>query len=178
MNLSDFFKKINEIIMNAYLKANSTPTKIGQKGLDLIKEFEGFESKPYLCPAKIPTIGWGSTFYPDGTKVKLTDEPITQSEGEILLKETVKPFETAIVKNVSAKLNQNQFDALVSFAFNVGIANFKSSTLLKKVNQNPNQLTIGSEFAKWNKATVKGKKVELKGLIRRRKAESDLYFSL
>lgn len=150
------------------------PTKTGPNGLNIIKEFEGFRSKPYLCPAKIPTIGYGATHYTDGRKVKLSDAPISEPEAEQLLKDMLKGYEKIVLDNVKSKINQNQFDALVSFVYNLGGLNFRKSTLLKKVNANPMDLTIAHEFHKWNKA---GGKV-MNGLTRRRKAESELYFKL
>lgn len=152
--------------------------KINKEGLDLIKEFEGFQAKPYLCPVGIPTIGYGSTYYPNGKKVTLKDAPITLEEGEELLLKTLETYINGVSNAVVTKLNSNQFSALVSFAFNCGLGALRSSTLLKKVNKNPNDLTIAHEFAKWNKGTINGKKVELKGLTRRRKAESELYYKL
>ena len=148
-------------------------TKTGQKGIDLIKQFEGFSAKPYLCPAKICTIGFGATFYPDGKKVTMNDKLLTESEGIDLLKNMLKSFEQYVDSYCIDTINQNQFDALVSFCYNLGPTNLKSSTLLKKVNANPNDPTIKDEFLKWTKA---GGKV-LKGLVTRRNAESNLYFS-
>ena len=149
-------------------------TKTGQKGIDLIKQFEGFSAKPYLCPAKICTIAYGATFYPDGKKVTMNDKLLTESEGVDLLKNMLKSFEQYVDSYCIDTINQNQFDALVSFCYNVGPANLKSSTLLKKVNINPNDPTIKDEFLKWNKASGK----VLKGLTTRRQAESNLYFSV
>lgn len=148
-------------------------TKIGQKGLDLIKMFEGFESKPYKCPAGINTIGYGNTFYPDGKKVSMSDSPINESQATDLLKNTLITFEKYVDSFTRDDINQNQFDALVSFAYNLGPTNLKSSTLLKKVNANPNDPSIRNEFLKWVRSGGK----TLKGLVRRRTAESDLYFS-
>jgi len=148
-------------------------TKTGQKGIDLIKQFEGFSAKPYLCPAKIPTIGFGATFYPDGKKVTMNDKLITESQGVDLLRDMLSSFEKYVDSYCIDTINQNQFDALVSFCYNVGPANLKSSTLLKKVNANPNDPTIKDEFLKWTKA---GGKV-LKGLVTRRTAEANLYFT-
>lgn len=144
-----------------------------QKGLDLIKEFEGFRSKAYLCPASIPTIGYGATFYMDGTKVKLGDT-ITKEDAEILLNDmSEKSFGVYVDKYVTSTINPLQRDALISFAYNCGNGNLKSSTLLKKVNANPSDTSIRNEFMKWTKGGGK----ELPGLVRRRKAEADLYFS-
>jgi len=148
-------------------------TKASDKGIDLIKSFEGFSSKPYLCPAKIPTIGYGATFYPDGKKVTMKDSPITEEKGVELLKSMLVKFEQYVDSYCIDSINQNQFDALVSFCYNLGPANLKSSTLLKKVNKDPNDPTIEAEFMKWVKAGGK----TLKGLVRRREAEAKLYFN-
>jgi lysozyme len=147
-------------------------TKASNNLIELIKKFEGFSSKPYLCPAKVATIGYGNTFYANGEKVKLTDIAISESQAVDLLKDTLKQYEKAVDSYCRDDINQNQFDALVDFAYNCGNGNLKSSTLLKKVNANPNDITIGLEFAKWNKG---GGKI-LNGLVKRRAAESELYF--
>jgi lysozyme len=148
-------------------------TKISEKGLGLIKKFEGLKLKAYKCPAGIATIGFGNTYYPDGTKVKLTDPVITQEKAEELLKFIVIPYEKAVDSFCRDDINQNQFDALVSLAYNIGVGNLQKSTLIKKVNINPKDVTIKAEFAKWNKAAGK----VLLGLTRRRTEEANLYFS-
>lgn len=148
-------------------------TKVGKKGLDLIKKFEGLKLKPYLCSAGVPTIGYGNTLYEDGRKVSLKDSVITESRATELLSYSLRNLEQQVDSFCRDDINQNQFDALVSFAFNLGPYNLKSSTLLKKVNKNPKDPTIRDEFMRWTKA---GGKV-LKGLVERRKAEADLYFS-
>jgi lysozyme len=147
-------------------------TTTGTAGIELIKSFEGFRSSPYKCPAGIPTIGYGATFYPNGKKVTMTDAVITEAKGTELLQSMLKSFERYVDSYCRDDINQNQFDALVSFAYNLGPANLKSSTLLKKVNANPNDETIRDEFMKWVKAGGK----TLKGLVRRREAEANLYF--
>lgn len=145
-----------------------------KRGIDLIKRFEGWYPKPYLDPIGIPTIGYGFTYYPDTKKrVTMNDAPLTEQQGEDMLREVLKGYEQDVLRLVKAPLTQNQFDALVSFTFNLGATNLSKSTLLKKINKNPNNPTIANEFAKWRLA---GGKV-LPGLERRRKAESDLYFS-
>ena len=147
-------------------------TKTGNEGIELIKTFEGFRSAPYKCPAGIPTIGYGATFYPNGKKVTMADKSITEVEATELLKSMLKSFEQYVDSYCVDSITQNQFDALVSFCYNLGPANLKSSTLLKKVNANPNDPTINAEFVKWTKAGGK----TLAGLVRRREAESKLYF--
>jgi len=147
--------------------------RLDKKGLDLIAEFEGLSLKPYLCSAKVPTIGYGSTFYENGTKVKLTDAQITKQRAEQLLKNTADKFAERVAVLITKPVTQNQFNALVSFAFNVGVSALKISTLLKLVNNNPNDANIAKEFLRWNK--VGGRVVQ--GLTNRRIKESALYFT-
>ena len=135
-------------------------------------EFEGCKLTAYLCPANIWTIGWGNTRYEDGTPVKKGDS-ITQERANSLFLNIVKVFETGVRNLVVSKVNENQFSALVCFAYNIGLGNLKTSTLLRFVNQNPNNPEIRNQFLRWNKAGGK----ELTGLTRRRIAESNLYFS-
>jgi lysozyme len=148
-------------------------TKTSDKGIELIKRFEGLSLKPYLCPANVPTIGYGNTFYKNGKKVTLNDKPITEQKAVEMLKQSLEKFEQYVDSYTTDSITQNQFDALVSFCYNLGPANLKSSTLLKKVNANPNDETIKDEFLKWTKAG--GRK--LAGLVKRREAEAALYFS-
>lgn len=144
--------------------------KVSVNGINLIKHYEGCKLKAYLCPAGVPTIGYGATYYPNKSPVKIGDV-ISQVEADVLLTNTLGPFEMGVTKLLTTSINQNQFDALVSFAYNLGLANLKSSTLLKKVNANPSDSSIPAEFAKWCKA---GGKV-LAGLVARRQAEAELY---
>lgn len=154
-----------------------------ERVLQIIAKHEGFRSKPYLCPANKWTIGHGLTYYPDtGFKVRQTDKPITKERSfelvSIIVDQTID-----LIRNMTpgVDLEQNQIDALVSFIFNIGIKNFQSSTLLKKVKLDPNDDSIRIEFMKWNKVTVVEngvtKKVVSNGLSKRRKEEADLYFS-
>lgn len=148
-------------------------TKTSFAGLNIIKEYEGLRTKPYLCPAGIPTIGYGATFYEDGKKVTLKDKEITPLRAEELLRFHLEVFEKYVDTYTTDAVNQSQFDALVSFTFNLGPNNLKNSTLLKKVNANPNDPNITKEFLRWN---IAGGKVSL-GLTRRRTAEAKLYFN-
>jgi lysozyme len=146
--------------------------KPSKKCLDLIKHFEGFFTKSYRCPANVWTIGWGTIRYKNGKKVA-AGETITReaAEDELMFEVENK------AKFIKAVVNQNQYDALVSFCYNVGQGALEASTLYRKVRANPNDPTIRDEFMKWNKARVNGVLTPLKGLTRRRKAEADLYFS-
>ena len=147
--------------------------KISENGLNLIKKFEGLSLKPYLCSAGIPTIGWGNTFYENMKKVTLQDEAITEERADSLFNFLVTTnFVNVVNRLVIVDINQNQFDALVSFVYNLGSGNFEKSTLLKKVNQS-DFIGASLEFEKWNRA---GGKV-LNGLTKRRLAEKELFLS-
>ena len=145
--------------------------KVNKLGIETMHHFEGCKLTAYQCPAKVWTIGWGNTYYPEKTPVKEGDV-ITQDQANLLFETVMNNFALGVKKCLTKEVNENQFSALVCFSYNVGIGNFQKSTLLKKININPNDETIAGEFAKWNKA---GGKVLL-GLVRRRKSESDLYF--
>lgn len=141
---------------------------------NLIKSFEGLVLKAYVDPAtggEPITIGYGTTIYPDGVKVKMGDV-CTEKQAAEWLAYDVEEFSDKVNELVKVELNANQLEAITSFAYNLGIGNLKKSTLLKKVNINPNDATIAAEFMKWNKAAGK----VMKGLTRRREAEAKLYF--
>jgi lysozyme len=142
--------------------------------INLIKLFEGYKAKSYLCPASVVTIGWGSTMYTDGRKIKMGDT-INEQQAEQMLMWELKNKSNALH---GLNLNQNQFDSLLSFVYNLGIGAFAKSTLRKKILTNPNDPTIKDEFMRWNKARVGGELMELKGLTRRRTCEAELYFKI
>lgn len=145
---------------------------MNKAGIDLVKSFEGLRLTSYKCSAGKDTIGYGNTFYEDGSKVKPGDK-ITVDRAVKLLEFMLDKFDDSVDKLVTPELNENQKSALVSFAYNCGVNNLKNSTLLKKVNADPDDPTIADEFKKWTKA---GGKV-LTGLVKRRNAESILYFT-
>lgn len=144
--------------------------KTSDDGINLIKKFEGFRSKPYQDVAGISTIGFGNTHYLDGRKVQLNDPAITLEEGEALLLAVLPKYERAVLNCLKVPVTQAQFDALVSFCYNLGEKNLARSTLMRKLNAGD---TIGAseEFERWVRA---GNKV-LKGLVKRRKAEKQLF---
>lgn len=146
-------------------------------GYKLIQNFEGLSLKAYAATESekqrnIWTIGYGNTTYLDGSKVKKGDK-ITREQADLMFKQTANKFALDVAKLINVCLTQNQFNALVSLAYNIGIGAFKGSTLLKKVNANPNDESIRDEFKRWVRA---GGQV-LNGLKRRRNEEADLYFS-
>lgn len=144
--------------------------KIDKLGMQLIAKFEGCKLEAYKCPAGVWTIGYGNTYYENGDKIKKGDK-ITQDRANELFYNLVTHYEKGVDSMTRDDITQNMFNALVSFAWNLGLANLKSSTLLKKVNKDPNDKTIGSEFNKWCKADNK----VLKGLVLRRTAEWEMY---
>ena len=146
--------------------------KASSKCIDLIRRFEGFKPAPYLCPAGKATIGFGSTRYADGRAVTLEDDPITESEALALLHETLTQYEQAVTKAVKVPITQNQFDALVDFAYNAGAGNMASSTLVKKLNLGDLK-GAAAEFDRW----VFAAGVRLRGLTLRRQAERELFES-
>ncbi len=148
--------------------------KLDENGYKLIQGFEGLSLVPYLCSAKVATIGYGNTFYPSGKKVTMQDQPISLLTAKWMLKETADKFAADVDKLIKSKITQNQFNVLVSFAFNLGVSALSRSTLLKKVNINPEDITITNEFLKWNKA---GGRV-LNGLTKRRTIEAKIYFTI
>lgn len=137
----------------------------------LIEEFEGLEVVAYKCPSGVPTIGYGTTRYESGEKVKLGDV-ISEVRAEELLERDIDKIRNQINTLISSDIKKNQLDALVSFVYNVGITNFKTSKLLELVNNNPQDRSIKREFMRW--VHSRGKK--LNGLVRRRRAEVQLYF--
>jgi len=137
---------------------------INASGLKLIKEFEGLRLKAYRCPAGVLTIGYGHT---GGVR---EGQVLTQEEAEELLKKDLLVFERGVRNYVKVPLTDNQFSALVSFSYNVGLGAFGKSTLLRKLNARDYN-GAATEFAKWNKG---GGKVLL-GLTRRRTAEKELF---
>jgi lysozyme len=140
--------------------------KTSLKGIALIKEYEGLRLGAYLCSAGVLTIGYGHT---GGVK---EGDLITEQKAEQLLQDDLKKFENGVLRLVRVPLTQNQFDALVSFAFNLGVGNLGKSTLLKMLNDRDYKGAAG-QFIRWNKAAGK----ELAGLTRRRIAESELFLS-
>lgn len=139
--------------------------RINKDGLSIIKQCEGCRLKAYLCPSLIPTIGYGHT-----TGVKLGDI-ITQADADRFLLQDIKRFEQAVAALVKVPINTNQFSALVSFTFNVGVGAFKSSTLLKKLNLRDYK-GCSNEFDRW---VYGSNKKPLEGLKKRRKLERELF---
>ena len=152
-----------------WLGANKLPPEpigISQAGIDLIKRWEGFRSNAYLCPGNVWTIGYGHT------KNVHQGMCISKAQAEELLKDDLRYFENAVRQLSKVELTQGQFDAMVSFSFNVGVNALRKSTLLKLVNQNK-FTAASSEFGRW----VYANKKRLPGLVKRRAEEKNLFLS-
>jgi lysozyme len=143
---------------------------INQNGLDLVKHFEGLYTDAYMCPAGVATIGYGHT-----GNVQL-GQSITPEEAENILQDDMGKFAVAVEKAIKVELNDNQFAALVSFAFNCGVGNLRASTLCRQLNKGDYDC-VPSELARWVKARDPntGKKRSLAGLVKRRAAEGTLF---
>jgi lysozyme len=146
-------------------------TQVSKSGLDFLAVEEGLRLKPYLDSVGIPTIGIGCTYYEDGRKVKMSDPAISKDRALELFKNLLRTYELAVYSRSRDDINQNQYNALVSLCFNIGVAAFKGSTVLKRVNANPLDPTIRNAFWAWENAG--GKPI----LLNRRKREADLYFT-
>jgi lysozyme len=141
---------------------------ITQKGIDLIKRFEGFSDTVYICPAGYPTIGYGHLVRKDEDFSGGIDE----SQAEELLRKDVATAERAVLRYIKVPLTDGQFDALVSFTYNLGAGALQRSTLRRKVNYEEH-CAVPAEFMRW--VWAGGRK--LAGLVRRREAEAVLYMS-
>ena len=147
-------------------------TTTSDRGIDLIKNFEGYRSKPYQCSAAVWTIGWGSTRLADGSRVTQNTPEMSEDEAERLLRQQLVSYERAVLTLVPCShLTQNQFDSLVSFAYNLGSGSLRASTLRKKVLRG--DPTAADEFPRWSYASGKF----IRGLHRRRMAEKKLFLS-
>lgn len=146
--------------------------KASQNCINLIKVSEAFVPHPYQCPAGVWTIGYGSTRYADGKPVGPNDKPINEAQATEILFSTLKQYEDCVNRYVTVPLTQNQFDALVDFAYNAGAQNLRTSTLLKWLNAG-NYSAASQEFSKW----VNAGGVRLSGLVKRREAERKLFLS-
>jgi lysozyme len=141
--------------------------KISQNGIELIKAFEGCKLKSYKCPAGVWTIGFGNTYYLDGSKI-LMGQKISQAEADMLLLKLLPKYEATVDRNIKVTVTQNQYDALVSFCWNCG----SSETLFRLINQKSSDELI---YQFWTTHYIKGGGKVLAGLVRRRKTEADLF---
>lgn len=140
--------------------------------IDLIKKFEGFRSEAYQDSVGVWTVGYGSTMWPDGNKVQPGQKMTIQEAEAVMTWELERKGKVILSGLPTTIINQNQYDALLSFSYNLGVGALLKSTLFKKLKVNPDDPSIRTEFMRWVNAG--GKK--LNGLVRRREAEANLYF--
>lgn len=159
---------------------DSSGMKISADGVAMIADFEKYVGTPYLDAVGVWTIGYGNTYYPNGRKVKSSDAPITIEEAKKLKMDIInRDFAAAVnimlEKEISkGKIKQHQFDALVSLAYNIGISALQGSSVLR--NLKAGKVTAAADsFLLWNKGSVRGRRVVLKGLVRRREAERKMF---
>ena len=147
--------------------------ELSLEGANFIIGFEGYKSKPYLDSRGVPTIGCGSTYYIDGSRVEMGDSEITLDTAKELLQHHIDTQVIAYIEDIQPlnNLAQNKIDAILSIAYNIGVTAFKDSSLLKAIQQNADDTTIIQKFRMWNKSGGKA----LDGLIKRREAEATLY---
>lgn len=144
---------------------------MNQKAIELLKRYEGFRANAYKCPSNVVSIGYGSTFYMDGSPVKMGDI-ITEKDAEILLTKVVDDFKINVKRLLPYTLPEDAIDAVVLLVYNIGLGAFTKSALLKRIKEDVKGFdAIESE---WNKWVHSGKKV-LQGLVKRRKEEFQLY---
>ena len=152
--------------------------KISEKGLRLIQGFESFVSTPYQDSVRVWTIGYGSTYYPNGKLVTKSDKPINRLYAETIQQNVIENDFAPVVNDLLKKeiengfVNQNMYDAILSLVYNIGVNGFKKSSVLKWIKQGDKE-NASNAFLLWNKA---GGKV-LEGLVNRRKKERDLFLA-
>lgn len=158
--------------------SNSSKMQLSIRGLNLIKGFEGFVSNPYQDSSGVWTIGYGNTYYLDGSRVKPTDSPLTESQASQLKMAIInKDFATAVNRLLaeeirSGKITQNMFDALVSLGYNIGVGALAKSSVIRYLKED-NKSAAADSFLLWNKAGGQ----ELAGLTNRRMVERQLFLS-
>lgn len=173
-----------EAVQKALSKINEwsdgSDMKISEAGVTMIADFEKYVGKPYLDAVGVWTIGYGNTYYPNGRKVKKTDPAITKEEAHKLKMDIINRDFAAAVNIMLAdqiekgKIKQHQFDALVSLAYNIGTNALQGSSVMRYIKAGSMKKAADS-FLLWNKGTVKGRRVVLKGLVRRREAERKMF---
>jgi lysozyme len=141
---------------------------------DLCRFFEGFSSKPYICPAGYPTIGYGTVYKPDGSKVTMRDQPISRElANQWLMRELQHNYMAGVLKASPILIaNERLLAAITDFAYNLGVGRYRASTLKRRVDSN-DLLGVETELRKW----IRGGGKVLPGLVKRRQAEIDLFRS-
>jgi len=171
-----FLQSLN--VSRPFTNERTKSWEYSQQAMDLIKKFEGFRAKLYNDPVGHCTIGYGTLVHTGNCNGAASEQPylqgVSEDEAIKLIKGRVDEFQKTINDLVTVELNQNQYDSLLSFVYNIGSGKFKDSTLLKVLNQGK-YTDVPGEMKKWTKGTIDGKLVDLPGLVNRRNAESSLF---
>jgi len=145
---------------------------ISEQGLEFIKRHEGFNPNPFINKFNRLAIGYGSTHYENGTRVRISDGPIERLHGDYLLRFYIHKYEECVRKYATFELQQHHFDILVSFCYSVGLGSFKSSGLLRRANEDHTDTAVALQFVRWNKIENRFHK----DLAIRRQEEANIFF--
>ena len=156
------------------LKIKPQPKLVSNLAINLIKEFEGYQSSAYIDTNGVPVIGYGLS-HVGGKSVKIGDR-ISPTQAEKALNQHLKEIHQELNQVLEVRLNESQFSALASISFNVGVGAIKNSTLLRKINHQ-DYAGAANEFLRWDKANLRGRLVQMPGLTRRRHAERQLFLN-
>jgi lysozyme len=148
--------------------------KLSKEGTKFLQEQEDFRSKPYLDGGDVPTVGFGTTRYPSGKKVSLSDPPLSFQQAEAIFRINLVSYEEAVTSAMDINLEQHEFDALVSLCYNIGISAFKKSTLVKIADRKDGMMQEAAQILRWNKDNG----VEVRGLVNRRRRERCMFLGL
>ena len=158
-------------------KAESLITMKTNKAEDLIKFNEGSRLKAYIDPVGIYTIGWGNIFNYTKNRPVQKGDTITKAEAQLFFNVHMQGIVNGLKKLLKVNINENQFNALLSWIYNFNLQTLSKSTLLNLLNRGESKELVANEFLKWNKGKINGKLVVLPGLVTRRRAEADLFLS-
>lgn len=156
--------------------------KLSESGMALLNEFEGFRSKPYLDSVKKPTIGWGTTYYPDGREVRMSDKPVTRAEAARIKQAVLNQDFSPAVNMMFAdeiergEITQNMFDALISLVYNIGVMGLKASSIYRNIKAGRYSAAADS-FLLYNKGRINGHLEVIGGLVARRHKERALFLA-
>lgn len=173
---------LKTVLMQVNGWSDGKQMQLSDAGMAMLNELEGFRAKPYRDTGKLPTIGYGSTYYPDGRAVSMSDKPVTRSEAarikQAVLNQDFSPAVNLMFADEieSGKLTQNMFDALISLVYNIGIQGLKGSSVYRNIKAG-NYAAAADSFLPWNKVRKNGKLEIEPGLVTRRHKERTLFLA-
>ena len=174
--------ELKRILMKVNGWSDGQEMKLSEAGMALLNEFEGFRSKPYLDSVGKPTIGWGTTYYPNGTPVRMSDKPVTRTEAarikQAVLNEDFSPAVNMMFSDEIERgaITQNMFDALISLVYNIGVMGLKASSIYRNIKAGRYSAAADS-FLLYNKGRINGRLEVTGGLVTRRHKERALFLA-